>query len=115
MSILQQTQNVVTEQQRLQNRVREIKNAPARLTEHMFIEWNRAFDSLWNNDGFTVEQKLSALGTDAKELFELNTAFTTFMLGQLSGKRDDLVVKIAQKIATIPAFTIKPNNTVVLD
>ena len=82
--------------------------------------WNSAFDALWTEetvDGhlISVADKLAELGTDAKELFDINTAFTTFMLTQLTGKRDDMVARIQNKLATIPAFTAHEDGTITLD
>jgi hypothetical protein len=113
MSIL--TPTTQSEQQLLETRAKQIKQAPARLAEMMFQQWESSFNSLWKEGKFTPAQKLEAIGTDAKELFELNSQFVTFMVTQLTGKRDDLVQKIQEKVASIPAHTINADGTVTLD
>jgi hypothetical protein len=114
MSLLtQQTQP--SDAQLLQRRVQEIKSAPRKLTEMMYQQWEQSFNALWTTGKFTPAQKLEELGTDAAELFELNSIFVTFMITQLTGKRDDLVQSIQEKVATIPEHTINEDGTVTLD
>lgn len=114
MSLLTQ-QNELSDAQLLERRVQEIKSSPRRLAEQMYQQWEQSFNALWTEGKFTVVQKLEALDTDAAELFALNTAFVTFMVTQLTSKRDDLVQKIQEKVATIPEHTINEDGTVTLD
>ncbi len=115
MSILAQ-QNQTTDEVLLQNRANQIKAAPRQLAELMFNQWSASFNALWGQGGkFTPAQKLEAIGTDAAELFLINTQFVTFMVTQLTGKRDDLVAKIQELVATIPACTVHPDGTVTID
>lgn len=114
MSLLQNPDSTPTHEERLARRVDQIKKAPARLVENMYAEWERSFNDLWNNDNFTVSEKLSAIGTSGEELFDLNTAFTTFMLTQLTGKRDDLVQRMAEKLAQIPQYEVSAEGVVSL-
>jgi hypothetical protein len=110
-----------TREQRLQRLVGEIKAAPISLVNEMVNRWNRAFDQLWSEsftpvgEPITVEEKLAALGTNAAELFELNTIFTQFIITQLTGKRDDIVAQIVAKVATIPPYTVNPDGSITLD
>jgi hypothetical protein len=120
MSILSATPSTATRETVLARRVIEIKSAPKRLTREMLRLWTDAFDALWEpevigDETITVSDKLAALGTDGKEIFEINTAFTAFMLSQLTGKRDDFVAKMNAKLATIPAHTINADGTVTLN
>jgi flagellar biosynthesis GTPase FlhF len=114
MSLLTQ-QNQQSDEQLLQRRIQEIKSSPRRLAEMMYQQWEQSFNALWTEGKFTVAQKLEAVSTDAAELFELNSTFVTFMITQLTGKRDDLVQKIQEKVATIPEHTINEDGTVTLD
>jgi hypothetical protein len=113
MSLLtQETQN---DQQILEMMVREIESSPRRLAEIMYLQWEQSFNALWTTNMFTPTQKLEALSTNAAELFELNTAFVTFMITQLTGKRDDLVQSIQEKVASIPPHTVNADGTVTLE
>jgi hypothetical protein len=124
MSILNQSNSVNPENSkefRIARVTNRIKSAPRELAEEMFRRWENGFDALWGNqDGFgfgqqiTVAEKLAALGTDAAELFQLNSEFTIFMLTQLTGKRDDLVARINEKLATIPEHVINEDGAVAL-
>jgi hypothetical protein len=116
MSILNPVPVQPDEQVILMNKARYIKQAPLRLAENMLEEWETSFDALWREEGkFTPAQRLEAIGTDAEELFELNSQFVTFMVSQLTGKRNDLVQRIQEKVATIPAYTVNNDGTVTLD
>lgn len=115
MSILAQ-QNLTDDEVLLRNRANQIKYAPRILAETMFTQWSASFQALWGEGGkFTPAQKLEAIGTDAAELFALNTQFVTFMVTQLTGKRDDLVAKINTMVASIPACTVHQDGTVTID
>lgn len=114
MSLLTQ-QNELSDAQLLQRRVQEIKSTPRKLTEQMYQQWLQGFNALWTDGKFTAAQKLQALDTDAAELFALNTAFVTFMVTQLTGKRDDLVQHMQDKINAMPAYTIHDDGTVTLN
>ena len=113
MSIL--TNQSVSDEQKLQRRATQIKSAPRQLAEMMMSQWLSSFDALWKSGEFTPAQKLAALGTDAAEIFALNSQFVTFMVTQLTGKRDDLVAAIQAKVATIPACTIHEDGTVTIN
>lgn len=99
----------------LERRVAQIKNAPRQMTEMLVNQWMSAFDALWSTGKFTPQQKLEAIGTDAVELFELNTAMVQFMVSQLTGKRDDLVQLVMEKVAQIPEYTAHEDGTITID
>lgn len=99
----------------LERRVTQIKNSPRQMTEMLVRQWMSAFDALWSTGKFTPQQKLEELGTDAAELFELNTAMVTFMVSQLTGKRDDLVQMVTEKVAQIPEHTVHEDGTVTIN
>jgi hypothetical protein len=103
---------------RFQAQINKIKASPKEIAEQMFNKWEEAFNALWIQQPYspyTTQQKLDAIGTNAAELFELNTQFVTFMITNLTGKRDDLVAKIQQKIATIPPYIVNNDGTVTLN
>jgi len=103
---------------RFQSQINKIKTSPKEIAEQMFNMWEEAFNALWGQQPglpFTIQQKLEAIGTDAAELFELNSQFVTFMITNLTGRRDDLVARIQQKVATIPPYTVNQDGTVTLD
>jgi hypothetical protein len=106
----------LTDQEFLARRATQLKASPRNLTVKMFQHWMKSFNMLWDtNRSITPAQKLEALGTDAAELFELNAAFVTFMVTHLTGKRDDLVQAIQEKVASIPPHTVNADGTVTLD
>lgn len=104
-----------TSADRLAAEAKNIKFAPAMMTDNLLRRWNLAFDALWTTSEFTPAEKLAAMGVDAAELFALNQAFTVFLIGQLTGKRDDLVAEIVAKLAAIPPFTANADGTVTLN
>lgn len=113
MSIL--ANQTITDEQKLQRRIDQIKAAPKQLAETMMNQWLASFNALWMSGEFTPAQKLAALGTDAAEIFALNSQFVTFMVTQLTGKRDDLVAAIQAKVASMPACTIHEDGTVTIN
>ena len=121
MSILaSQTQPAPTREQRIQAKAEAILNAPAEMVGGMYRQWNQNFDAMWRTDDLpggdicTPADKLAAMGTNAIELLNLNAAFTTFMITQLTGKRDDLVAAMQTKVATLPAITVNTDGSAVL-
>lgn len=96
--------------------VNRLKASIGRTAEQMYQSWATSFDMLWNPNGvFTPAEKLAELGVDAAELFELNTSMVEFMVTNLTGKRDDLVKSITDKVASIPPFIAHADGTVTLD
>jgi hypothetical protein len=113
MSLLHQQQSNQPDQ--LQRMIESVKRVPKTIADQMFRQWLNAFDALWSNNKFTLTERIEALGTDAVELIELNNQLVEFMLQQFTGKRDDLVEIIQQKIAQIPQFTPNPDGSITLD
>lgn len=110
MSILNAPIDNVTPAQRKATR---LKMGAKQMTETMAHQWAGMFSALWDDQN--PQDILDELGTDAAEFFELNTALVTFMLTSLTGKRDDLVAMIQEKVATLPAHTVNPDGTVTVD
>jgi hypothetical protein len=92
-----------------------IKVQATQIPEQIVRNWMQAYNFVWTDGVYTAEEKIAALGTDAGELFEANEDLVAFMIGQLTGKRDDLVAEITAMIANRPAYTINPDGTVTLD
>jgi acyl-CoA reductase-like NAD-dependent aldehyde dehydrogenase len=101
-----------------EGQINKIKNSPREIAEQMFNMWEEAFNALWTQQpslSYTTQEKIDAIGTNAAELFELNTQFVAFMITNLTGKRNDLIEKIQQKINTIPPYTVNSNGTITLN
>ena len=114
MSILSQQNQQV--QPRIDMAVNRLKASVGRTAEQMYQSWATSFDMLWSPKGvYTPAEKLAELGADASELFELNTSMVEFMVTNLTGKRDDLVASITERVASIPPFTAHADGTITLD
>jgi len=92
-----------------------IKVQASRIPEQMVNNWMQTYNLVWSDGVYTAEEKIAALGTDAGELFKASEDFIAFIIGQLTGKRDDLVAEITEIIASNPTYTINPDGTVTLD
>ncbi len=78
--------------------------------------WLTDFSTFWRTrNGIGPEQKLAALGTLAVKLFTISHARHVTLIQALEGERDDLVLEIQAKLATIPAHTIHDDGRVTLD
>jgi hypothetical protein len=107
--------NTYNSQPTVEQVAEQIKVQATRIPEQIVRNWMQAYNFVWSDGVYTAEEKIAALGTDAGELFEANEDLVAFMIGQLTGKRDDLVAKITEILANRPAFTINPDGTVTLD
>lgn len=111
MSILSpSTQQQKTEAEESRDRLIQ---SVQQLVQSVVVQWRRSYSILW--EGSDPAAVLELLGEDAAELFALNTALVTFMLSELSGKRDDLAQEISDLVAAIPAHTVHQDGTVTLD
>lgn len=112
MSILQQTQQITVNGQ---FKADKIKKQIASTGEQLFHSWVNSFDALWSDSqGVTPEEKIAALGTDAAEVFYLSAAMVQFLTTIFTGRRDDLLTIIQEKLGTLPEFTINEDGTVSL-
>jgi hypothetical protein len=112
MSLLNgQIQNPELNQLKLIEEMKLVLEMPAQVTLFLYTRWRDSFEAL-HGDPATRPQKLQILGTNAVELFQLNGALTQFMIGQLTGKRDDLVHEINIRLATLPQFNFNADGTV---
>lgn len=93
----------------------QIKNHTSRLAQMIVREWEQGFDAIWNNPNATPAEVLVELGTDASEVFELNTEFVAFMGAILPNRLDDEWARIQEKLTVIQAHTVNPDGTVTLD
>ena len=67
---------------------------------------------IWEDEN--PQDVLDALGTDAKELFELNTNTVAFLAGELAGKRDNELAVIMGLVAKVQAHTVNGDGTVTI-
>lgn len=104
-------QNLNLDQLELFEQMKEVLYLPNKIVEFLRSTWCANFDLL-HGDPNTRPEKLKILGSNAVELFELNSALTQFMLTQLSGKRDDIVNEINSRLATLPEFNFNSDGTV---
>jgi len=72
---------------------------------NMVSTFNRGSKMFWNNPSATPEQIAMALGTDAKELFELH-----YKLGQLISAVDPIA--IATGVSVIGQFSMNEDGTI---
>jgi hypothetical protein len=112
MSLLNgQIENTELNQLKLIEEMKQVLEMPAQIVGFLYTRWRDSFEAL-HGDPATRPQKLQILGTNAVELFQLNSALTQFMIGQLTGKRDDLVAEIGARLATLPQFNFNADGTV---
>jgi hypothetical protein len=104
-------QNPELYQLKLIEQMHQVLEMPAQLAGFLYTRWRDSFEAL-HGDPATRPQKLQILGTNGVELFQLNGALTQFMIGQLTGKRDDLVQEINMRLATLPQFNFNVDGTV---
>jgi hypothetical protein len=84
-----------------------IKNQTKQTFQNMVNAFNNGSQTFWNNPQATPTQIATALGTDAKEVFELHYA-----LGQLINSIKP--ESIQQGWAAIGQFTMNENGTVTI-
>lgn len=112
MSLLNnQIENPELAHAELIQQMKQVLEMPNLMVGFLYTRWRDSFEAL-HSDPSTRPQKLQILGTNAVELFQLNTALTQFMISQLTGKRDDLVAEINARLATLPQFNFNPDGTV---
>jgi len=116
MSLLTPTIQNIPATIRVKVEVNRIKSAPLQLVDTMVKQWETAFDLMWTtSNGITPAMRVSELGTNAAEIFQVNAKFVGFLASILKDKNDALVVLIMAKVATIPPFTVHEDGTVTLD
>ena len=101
---------------RLRQEVSVISQAPRRIADSLFQAWKASFDLLWAPaGGVSPADRIAALGTNAVELFEANTALVEFMLAVIGEKDPEMTAQIQQRVASIPVYTAHEDGTVTLD
>lgn len=98
-------------QLKLVEEMKQVLESPSRILDFLYMMWTQSFDTL-HRDPSLRPQKLQILGSNAVELFQLNSALTQFMIGQLTGKRDDLVADINARLSSLPEFNFNSDGTV---
>jgi len=115
MSLLTPSLTAINEQLEQQRviieRLTNISKTPLNILQTIYFSWSKAFNDL-HGDSELRPQLLEALGTSAKELFELNSTLTEFLLTNLAGKRDDIVTDIQNRLSTLPEFTFHEDGRV---
>lgn len=101
---------------RLNQEINLLRRTPRQLAETLFKGWSMAFDLLWTPaNGITPADRIAALGTDAAELFQANSALVQLMLGVIGDKDPEMTAAVMQRVASLPAFTAHEDGTVTLD
>jgi hypothetical protein len=95
----------------LTTQANDIIKAPNMIVNTMYSGWAQAFDLLHGNPN-KRPQLLEIIGTYGTDLFLLNNTLTTFMVSELTGRRDDIVDDITKKLSTLPNFIFNNNGTV---
>jgi len=101
----------ILQEKEIVQRVNSVVQAPLNILQSIYFTWAKAFNDLHGDEALRPIL-LEKIGTNAAELFILNSSLTTFMVSQLSGVRDDIVQDIFGRLATLPQFTFHPNGTV---
>jgi len=94
------------------NRIRESIRSQA---ERDVSEWETRMNEFWATTGTTPAEVLEALGTDALEIFVLSHLRATHLAETLSASRPDLVARIMERAALVPAHTIHDDGRVTLE
>lgn len=102
MSILDDSQPVINDSELIAN---NIKGSAKNLFQMMVNNFNSGAKNFWDNPTATPTEIALALGTDAKEVFELHYA-----LGQLIGSVKPEA--ISEGLALIGQFTMNEDGTV---
>lgn len=84
-----------------------LKTQAKNVYNNMLNTYSRGLRLFWNNPNATPQQISNALGTDAKELFELH-----YKLGQLISSVDPLVVASVSSI--VGQFIMNEDGTVTI-
>jgi len=115
------TNPTITKKELLDREVSNILRAPKAIAEQLVNSWCQSFDMLWstreNRDPaltVTIADRLEAVGVEAYDLFEESSALCIFLIGRLSVTRPDLVEKITSRVASIPAYTVNEDGSIVL-
>jgi hypothetical protein len=115
------TNPTITKKELLDREVSNILRAPKAIAEQLVNSWCQSFDSLWNSKEnrnpeltVTIADRLEAIDTEAVDLFAESSALCTFLVSRLSVTRPDLVEKITSRVASIPAYTVNEDGSIVL-
>jgi len=101
----------IQQEKEIVQRVNSVVQAPLNILQSIYFTWAKAFNDL-HGDEVLRPILLEKIGTNATELFVLNSSLTTFMISQLSGVRDDIIQDIHNRLATLPEFTFHPDGSV---
>jgi hypothetical protein len=101
----------LAEEQIILKKANSVTQAPRQILQSIYFTWARAFNDL-HGDEQLRPALLQKIGPAAAELFQLNSALTTFMISALSGVRDDIVQDIQQRLASLPELTFHSDGTV---
>ena len=96
-----------------ERKAKRIKRNAKQSTDYLIQALTSSLRAIWQSD--EPQDVLDALGTDAKELFELNTNALTFLFNELAGKRDDDLAIIMELTELIKPHTINEDGTVTVD
>jgi hypothetical protein len=96
-------------------KLEELRLALPTITEIIFRQWAISMDKFWKYDpNLTVQERFDYLGNKSAEVFQYNTLLFEFLVTNLTGKRDDLVVKMMEKLEMIQPYTINQDGTITI-
>ena len=111
MSVLnEQPRQELTQAEQKANR---IKRSAKQSTDALIQGVVSSLSAIWEDEN--PQDVLDALGTDAQELFELNTNTVAFLAGELTGKRDNELGVIMGLVAKVQAHTVNEDGSVTID
>jgi len=95
-----------------QRKATQIKRTAVSSTQSLIQGVVQSLSLIWNDE--SPQLVLDALGTDAQELFELNTSVIEFLSSELVGKLDGELQTINDLLAKIQPYTVNKDGSVTI-
>jgi hypothetical protein len=91
---------------------RQVRRATSQMAYQLIRSWNHGWDLIWSSDD--PGAVLAELGTDAREIFELNEQLIGFFETALAGRRQEDLDAILAKVAAKPVTTTAEDGSVTI-
>jgi len=114
MSILNDNPTpVISDQVRTSEKSYRVKRDTIQITDALINSVTSRLKHIWEDP--TPQGVIDQLGTDAEEIFQFIDNTTLFLNTELSGKRDEDLVKIQAAVNLIQPYTVSANGTISID